>query len=106
MFDDNNAHNSDSATTLIEHAEPTEGSIHETSAPEPTVHSTDAQDDKQPATEDFASALESFTTESEEAVSDDNVLKGTVLKLTRHPCGGRYRRQVRGHAAAIGSAGS
>src|SRR6202040_4075834 len=29
-----------------------------------------------------ASALETFTTESEEAASDDNVLKGTVLKLT------------------------
>ena len=34
------------------------------------------------ATEDFAAALETFTTESEEAVSEDNVLKGTVLKLT------------------------
>ena len=33
-------------------------------------------------TEDFASALETFTTESEEAASEDNVLKGTVLKLT------------------------
>src|SRR2546429_7031392 len=32
--------------------------------------------------EDFASALETFTTESEEAASEDNVLKGTVLKLT------------------------
>ena len=34
------------------------------------------------STEDFASALETFTTESEEAASEDNVLKGTVLKLT------------------------
>ncbi len=32
--------------------------------------------------EDFASALETFTTESEEAVREDKVLKGTVLKLT------------------------
>ncbi|MGH9528395.1 MAG: 30S ribosomal protein S1 [Terriglobales bacterium] len=32
--------------------------------------------------DDFASALETFTTESAEAVSDDHVLKGTVLKLT------------------------
>jgi len=42
--------------------------------------------DEKPATiattEDFASALETFTTESEEAASEDNVLKGTVLKLT------------------------
>ncbi len=81
MFDDNNAHNSDSATSVIEHAEPAEGSIHETAAPE--SHVADAQDEKQPAaTEDFASALENFTTESEEAASDDNVIKGTVLKLT------------------------
>ncbi|MGA9039184.1 MAG: 30S ribosomal protein S1 [Terriglobales bacterium] len=81
MFDDNNAHNSDSATSVIEHAEPAEGSIHETAAPESQV--ADAQDEKQPAaTEDFASALENFTTESEEAASDDNVIKGTVLKLT------------------------
>jgi small subunit ribosomal protein S1 len=43
------------------------------------------QDDKPAMTasaEDFASALETFTTESEEAASEDNVLKGTVLKLT------------------------
>ena len=81
LFDDNNAHNSDSATSVIEHAEPAEGSIHETAAPESQV--ADAQDEKQPAaTEDFASALENFTTESEEAASDDNVIKGTVLKLT------------------------
>jgi small subunit ribosomal protein S1 len=81
LFDDNNAHNSDSATTLIEHAEPTEGSIHETHAPD--SQASEPQDEKQPATtEDFASALENFTTESEEAASDDNVIKGTVLKLT------------------------
>ncbi|HEX4423998.1 MAG TPA: 30S ribosomal protein S1 [Terriglobales bacterium] len=83
MFDDNNAHNSDSATSLIEHPEPTESSIHETSTPEPTEHLSESQDDKQSAAnEDFASALENFTTESEEAASDDNVIKGTVLKLT------------------------
>jgi len=34
------------------------------------------------ATEDFASALENFTVETEEASGDDNVIKGTVLKLT------------------------
>src|ERR1700723_4621602 len=38
-------------------------------------------DDKH-AGEDFASALESFTTETEEAVGEDRVIKGTVLKLT------------------------
>ena len=40
-------------------------------------------DEKQPSTtEDFASALESFTTETEEAAREDNVIKGTVLKIT------------------------
>ena len=34
------------------------------------------------ATEDFAAALETFTTESEEAIGEDRVIKGTVLKLT------------------------
>jgi small subunit ribosomal protein S1 len=38
--------------------------------------------DEKPANEDFASVLENFTAESEEAASDDNVIKGTVLKLT------------------------
>jgi len=38
--------------------------------------------DEKPANEDFASVLENFTAESEEAASEDNVLKGTVLKLT------------------------
>jgi small subunit ribosomal protein S1 len=42
--------------------------------------STAAADDKQ--TEDFASALENFTTETEESVGEDRVIKGTVLKLT------------------------
>ncbi|HMH00241.1 MAG TPA: S1 RNA-binding domain-containing protein, partial [Terriglobales bacterium] len=88
MFDDNTAHNLDSstATTL---AEPSTGSPEsstpEASTPPPQSEMAQHQDDK-PATtattEDFASALETFTTESEEAASQDNVLKGTVLKLT------------------------
>jgi len=42
----------------------------------------DAQEDK-PSGEDFASALETFTTEAEEAAAGaDRVIKGTVLKLT------------------------
>ncbi|MGA9528249.1 MAG: 30S ribosomal protein S1 [Terriglobales bacterium] len=32
--------------------------------------------------DDFATALETFTTETEEAVGDDHVIKGTVVKLT------------------------
>jgi small subunit ribosomal protein S1 len=34
------------------------------------------------AAEDFAAALESFTTETEEAVDEDKVIRGTVLKIT------------------------
>src|SRR6516165_3129847 len=41
-----------------------------------------AAEDKAAPTEDFASVLETFTTEAEEAISEDRVIKGTVLKLT------------------------
>jgi small subunit ribosomal protein S1 len=34
------------------------------------------------ASDDFATALENFTTESEEAAGEDNVIHGTVVKLT------------------------
>jgi len=45
--------------------------------------SSSASDEKPGApVEDFAAALETFTTESEEAANEDHVLKGTVLKLT------------------------
>jgi small subunit ribosomal protein S1 len=88
LFDDNTAHNLDSstATTLAEPSTGSpEGSTPEASTPPPQSEMAQHQDDK-PATtattEDFASALETFTTESEEAASQDNVLKGTVLKLT------------------------
>ncbi len=85
MFDDNNAHNMDSATTTIteQPADSSEGSDHSNDTPELTH--TQSQDDNQSfgaANDDFASALENFTTESEEAASDDNVIKGTVLKIT------------------------
>jgi small subunit ribosomal protein S1 len=85
LLDDNTPHNQDSATsTLTENLEgSTENSTLQASVPEtpqPALH----QDEKpgNAGTEDFASALESFTTESEEAVREDKVLKGTVLKLT------------------------
>ena len=64
-----------------------EVSTPEASVPEPQHQAeaaTDSQEEKPSAAaaEDFASALENFTTESEEAVREDKVLKGTVLKLT------------------------
>jgi small subunit ribosomal protein S1 len=83
LFDDNNPHNLDSSTTtLTEHPESSSDSQLFSAAvtevvPEPAHH-----DEKPAAGEDFASALESFTTESEEAVREDKILSGTVLKLT------------------------
>ena len=85
MLDDNTPHNQDSATTtLTENLESSpEVSTQEASAPEPSQQA-EPQDEKpaSPAPKTFASALENFTTESEEAVREDKVLKGTVLKLT------------------------
>ncbi|PYX10804.1 MAG: 30S ribosomal protein S1 [Acidobacteria bacterium] len=84
LFDDNTAHSLDSATTeVVERpADSSEGSTLHSIPPQPTTTSQ-PQDEKQPGTsDDFAAALENFTTESKEAVSEDHVLKGTVLKLT------------------------
>jgi len=86
--DDNNAHIQDSATSIMTEpmpepaADATEGSDSNQAAEHNDSNST--HDDKQTAatSDDFASALATFTTESAEAVSDDHVLKGTVLKLT------------------------
>jgi small subunit ribosomal protein S1 len=98
LFDDTTAHDSDSATAVVTEAEPTAAeftsteqhltepnqtaaSATTTASTEEAPHATAASDDK-PANEDFASALENFTTETEEAVGEDRVIKGTVLKLT------------------------
>ena len=88
MFDDNSAQHQESSTsaTLAEHGTGSpEGSAPESATPRQQTAMAQHQDDKPAMTasaEDFASALETFTTESEEAASEDNVLKGTVLKLT------------------------
>ena len=87
MFDDNAARNMDfsTSTPVAEHPS---GSTEDHSAdvakaePLKPAQSRDEKPTMPTATEDFAAALETFTTESEEAVSEDNVLKGTVLKLT------------------------
>jgi small subunit ribosomal protein S1 len=105
LLDDDNAHNQGSATSTMTEvmtepaANTSEGSTSshspEHSQPEPSrqdhrdsshealTREDLTQEDKQSTgSDDFASALETFTTESEEAVSEDRVLKGTVLKLT------------------------
>jgi len=65
-----------------EPAQPTpveaEASTPEPVSPEPVAPETPAA----AASDDFASALENFTTETEESVGDDHVIKGTVIKLT------------------------
>jgi small subunit ribosomal protein S1 len=99
LFDETTARNSESTSTVVTEAEPTTEQQHQPeqhqAAASTTDHSTEmhadsaadasadaSADDKTGAGEDFASVLESFTTEAEEAVSEDRVIKGTVLKLT------------------------
>src|SRR5690242_6969235 len=56
-----------------------------THSPKPVVVSNQEKDKpamSTSATEDFAAALETFTTEAEEAVGEDRVIRGTVLKIT------------------------
>ena len=88
LYDDTTATHLDSAISVQSESEPSAasdaGSANRVDAPHPTQP---AQDEKpQPmttSTEDFASALETFTTEVEEQqAGEDRVLKGTVLKLT------------------------
>ncbi|MGB6027085.1 MAG: hypothetical protein WBG40_17955, partial [Candidatus Sulfotelmatobacter sp.] len=103
LFDDTTTHHSDSAvatetepmateTTSTEQSLTDQSVTQQDQAPVATAastsastdeasHPTPAADDKH-AGEDFASALENFTTETEEAVGEDRVIKGTVLKLT------------------------
>jgi len=95
LFDDINAPYSDSNTTTLTEQPPTTETAEqselsseiqarqEESRQEETRQ--EAREEQKPApvgTDDFASALESFTTETEEAAGEDHVLKGTVLKLT------------------------
>jgi len=78
LFDDSTAHNSNFSTiTLTEQQNPTDTPAEQAETPAQLQ-----QDGNKPAADDFASALESFTTESEESVGEDHVIKGTVIKLT------------------------
>jgi small subunit ribosomal protein S1 len=120
LFDDTNAHYSDSNTTTLTEQQPATETHADSPAPESNVmaeansnkdkhgeesvspaasespdhassehasskHGEEIGSDDHSAaagSDDFASALESFNNEAEEAISEDNVLKGTVLKLT------------------------
>ena len=86
MFDDSTARTLDSVTSVVERpAGSSEDSTLASVSPQPPqpAHTEPASEEKQPSTaDDFASALENFTTESEDAAREDNVIKGTVLKIT------------------------
>src|SRR2546423_13903301 len=73
LFDDTNNNYSDSSTTTL---------TEQQSATEAQAEHSAEGDEQKPPADDFASALESFTTESEELEGYDHVLKGTVVKLT------------------------
>ncbi|MFZ0805103.1 MAG: S1 RNA-binding domain-containing protein, partial [Candidatus Sulfotelmatobacter sp.] len=85
---DTTANDSTSTATAVSEAEPTAAETQHTEShdtqPQTESHDDGAatSDEKAAAGEDFASVLENFTTEAEEAVSEDRVIKGTVLKLT------------------------
>jgi small subunit ribosomal protein S1 len=70
-------HASEESKAPAHQSEPNQNAASSVAEPFPASTS----DDKH-AGEDFASALENFTTETEEAVGEDRVIKGTVLKLT------------------------
>ena len=82
MFEDNTAHHMDSAVATSEPEENSTGSSTLENVPEPQQAAQNQDEKTSNASDDFAAALESFTTESEEAGGDDMVLKGTVLKVT------------------------
>ena len=99
MFDETTAHTSESNSAVVTE-EPTTEQLHQPEQNQAAAstelssdeHSAETHasstvdektaDEKTAPVEDFASVLETFTTEAEEAVSEDRVIKGTVLKLT------------------------
>ena len=78
MFDDSITH--DSSTATLTEQQPTTDNQTEQPAAEEQVQAAPSEEQK--PVEDFASALESFTTEAEEATGEDRVIHGTVLKVT------------------------
>ncbi|HEX8814465.1 MAG TPA: 30S ribosomal protein S1 [Terriglobales bacterium] len=94
LYENNHADDQHSATsTMPEPVESTETATEthaepEVQMPAQPIEASNSEashsDDRpgSPSADDFASVLESFTTETEEAKTEDNVIKGTVLKLT------------------------
>ena len=69
-----------SGPAVVENPEPAQPEL----AVQPEAEEPKASALEAPAgvTDDFAAALENFTTETEEAVGEDHVIHGTVIKLT------------------------
>jgi small subunit ribosomal protein S1 len=86
LFDDSTARNLDSAITTQEPEQNAdaheESAIHAVSSQQHADNNHTDEQNAHAAHDDFAAALENFTTETEEAVDEDNILKGTVLKIT------------------------
>jgi len=80
LFDDNTAPVLDSATSTLTEQNP--GSPELPSENSSALLRPDEKSTGGSGSEDFASALESFTTETEEAEGEERIIKGTVLKLT------------------------
>ena len=84
LYDDNTALNPDSNTSTTVAESNSENSVPENASSQAPVvtQSADERPTSSAPAEDFAKALESFTTEAEETAGEDNIIKGTVLKLT------------------------
>jgi small subunit ribosomal protein S1 len=87
LFDETQTYNSESetASSSADNNQPQsfEASSEAMSAPSTSAEqNTQAGQPPKEAIEDFATALETFTTDTEADISDDRVLKGTVLKVT------------------------
>ncbi len=79
LFDDNTH---DSSTATLTEQQPATETPTEQTAPAADAQAPETQAEEQKPVEDFASALESFTTEAEEAAGEDHVIHGTVLKVS------------------------
>src|SRR5215831_780566 len=87
LLDDNTARDFDSPTSTsvaepTQTASGTENPMPEAAALQPGEAARAQEESKSASSDDFAVALENYTSETEEAAGDDNVIRGTVLKLT------------------------
>ena len=89
MTTEHDAHNGGSAVIDVpEHAQPStaDSVIPALDASEdsgkPSAQENSAAENTMAGSDDFAAALQDFETETEEAVGEDHVIKGTVVKLT------------------------